>query len=286
MFDPNIFSTASATMAAIQQFAARGSHHYVSGTVEVSAAQRLAHKFHERYELAMSMSQREHARRRGRATFRLVMWPLAGMTTLHWWVLRTDGAHPILGLETWRDAREKRIEWPWNFELVRMPVPPAARQNYRRADGNVAINDVTWTWRFQRQEMDAMRATIRHLSQHRDERLSQLLRRLHSAPGFRQIRSDVLTLDRYVVEQCRRRHREPPPIPPLPRPYIRGRGKSAAAVPLSWLARRAQRGAGTWFSSERGEADTAPEPSSTETENAPEIEAADDRAAHDDPPSR
>ena len=247
MYDPLIYSTATATMSAIQRYVSRGAVWYVTGEVEADRALALAARLDERYGLAATVAQRDHARRAKRATFRLILWPLSGTTRLRWWLLRTDGEHPLLSMERWRDARHDRIRWPWDFELAQMPVPPAARAGYRRKNGRVAINAVTWTWRIERQHMEAMRASIRHWAQHADERLAALIRSLHLSPGFRQIRTDVLTIDRYVLSQCERRKRTPPAIPPLPRPVIRAAGRQDQRVPLSALVRRRQRGASSWF---------------------------------------
>ena len=265
MHDPLLYETATATMAAIQRYASRGALWYVTGEVEAGSAMRLAQRLDERYGLSATVAQRDHARRGKRATFRLIMWPLAGTTRIRWWLLRTDGEHHLLSMESWRDARQDRIRWPWVFELAQMPVPPAARAGYKRKDGRHAINPVTWTWRIARDEMEAMRASIRHWSQHSDDRLSAMVRSLHLSPGFRQIRTDVLTLDRYIVSQCARRNREPPMIPPLPRPIIRAAGRTDRKHPLSSLVRRQQRGAAARYPKRR---DTAKSPTKDEAHHA------------------
>lgn len=252
-YDPLIHTTVTATMAALQRHVSRGSHWYVAGTVPAERALALAARFDERYHLGMTVAQRDHARRRGRAVFRLVMWPLADQTSLEWWLLRSDGDHPLLSMERWRDARRDRIRWPWMYELLRMPVDGALRAKYLRSDGRKAINPVTWTWRICRDEMDAMRASIRHWSQVHDDRLPALIRSLHAAPGFRGIRQDVWRLYRYVERQHAKRQRAAPPIPDSIR-WITAR--RSATVPLSTLVRRRQQGRATWFPARVAAADT------------------------------
>lgn len=247
MFDPNVHATVTATMRAIQRYVAYGFLFYVTGEVAADRAPALFRKLHERFNLTMTDSQRRHARKRGEAVFRLVLWPLTGTTTFRWWLLRTEGEHPLLSLETWRDARRERIQWPWVFELAQMPVPPQLRQAYTRKSGRVAIKPVTWTWRINREQFERYRADIRRYAQIHDNRIQGLIRSLHGAPGFRQIRDDVFRLDGYIVKQYRRRKRQPPELPPLPQPVIQRRGRQDVVYPLSFLLRRLQRGCSTWF---------------------------------------
>lgn len=244
MFNPVVYTSATATLRAIQMAVAHGAFWYVAGTVPADRALALAARFHERYGLALTVGQRDHARRRGNATFRLLMWPQQGGLGFHWWLLRTEGNHPLLGMERWLDARSTRIGWPWWFELAQLPVEREHRQKYKREDGGFRIAAVTWTWRISRDELERLKASIRHWAQHSDNRLPQLIRTLKLCPGLRGIRQDVFGLYRYITSQCHKRRK---PVPPIPKTIRWVSGRKAGGVPLSALVRRAARGERYWF---------------------------------------
>jgi len=243
-YDPLIPSTVTATMRAILEAVSRGSVLYTTGTVSATKALALAAKFDERYDLGMNSVRRDHARRAGRSVFRLVMFPLQGTTDLAWWLLRSEGDHPLAALEKWKDARRESIRWPWRYELVRLPVPVAHRRKMQGIKKR-QVQPVGWTWRIRIEEVRATEQTVRHVAQHRDDRLAQIVSGLRSAPGFRGIRQDVAALYRYIREQCRRRNREPPPMPTTIR-WV-GAFRKHQTWPLSVLVRRVQRGRASWF---------------------------------------
>lgn len=249
-YDPLIPSTATAAMRAILEAVSRGSVLYTSGSVSAAKALALAAKIDERYDLSMNVVRRDHARRAGRSVFRLIMFPLPGTTDLAWWLLRSEGDHPLASLEKWKDARRESIRWPWRYELVRLPVPVAHRRKMQGIKKR-QIQPVGWTWRIRIEEVRAIEQTVRHVAQHRDERLAQMVAGLRAAPGFRGIRQDVAALYRYIREQCRRRNREPPPMPTTIR-WV-GAFRKHQKWPLSVLVRRVQRGRASWFPSSRGQ---------------------------------
>lgn len=264
MFDPLVYTSATATLRAIQMSVARGAFWYVSGTVPADRALALATRFHERYDLAATVGQRDHAHRKGHATFRLFFWPQQGGLGFHWWLLRTGGKHPLLDMERWLDARATRIGWPWWFELAQLPVDRKHRQKYKRKDGGFRIGAVTWTWRISRDELERLKTSVRHWAQYGDNRLPQLIRTLQRCPGLRGIRQDVSGLYRYITTQCRKRHM---PVPLIPATIRWVTGRKASGVPLSALVRRAARGDRSWFDgpddpefSNPKNPDTAPKP--------------------------
>lgn len=248
-YDPLIAASATATMRALLDGVSRGAVLYTSGTVSADRAQALAAKMDERYDLSMSVIRRDHARRAGRSVFRLVMFPLPGTTDLAWWLLRSPGEHPLASLETWRDARREPIRWPWRYELIRLPVAVAHRakmQGHKQRQ----IKPVGWTWRMIRQDIGDIEQTVRHVAQYRDERLAAIIHGLRAAPGFRGVRQDVARLYHYIADQCRKRNREPPPMPTSPR-WV-GAYRRVTTYPLSTLVRRVQRGRASWFPAGRG----------------------------------
>lgn len=243
MFDPEIPIRMSAVMQQIQRFVSVGFVYYFAATVPVEKVAQLVYKLDERFNFGATPGQRDAARKRGQCSFRLVVYPRPRTTELDLWVLCSEGAHPLRGTEMWRDARKDPILWPFLYELRQMPVPPALRAKYKRPNGRVAINPVTWSWRFRRDELDRIRWNIRHWTQHRDDRISQLVFGLSLAPGFRATREDVFGLHRYIRDQYKKRKKAPPTIPGVPWVVPR----RAATMPLSAIVRRVQRGAPTWF---------------------------------------
>ena len=226
----------------------RGYTCYISGTVPADRAQALATRFDERYDLGADPVRRSRRRAKGEAVFSLHFFPAAGSSELYWWLVRTEGNHPLLSMERWQDATDTRtaITWWLRYELVREPVPVAHRQKLAGAAGK-RVKPMTWTWRFQLEVIDEIRAHVRHITQHPDDRLRQLVRSLAAAPGWRQIRLQVKQLYHYL-EQQQRKHRVPDgrraEIPQTVRwttPRVMRR------VPLSVLCRRAAQGQSSWF---------------------------------------
>ncbi|MDE0854887.1 MAG: hypothetical protein OSA97_10755 [Nevskia sp.] len=247
-YDPLVPTTVTGAMRLLLLDVSRGSSRYVSGTVSAGRALALSAKFHERYDLSGDPVRRSRRRAKGEAVFALHFFPRYGATDLNWWLLRTDGDHPLLGLESWRDATNVRdaICWWDRYELVREPVPVAHRRKLA-GPGGKPVKPVTWTWRFRREAIEAIRAHIRHIVQHPDDRLRQLARSLSAAPGWRQIRSDVKQLHRYLDHQ-QAQHRVPEARRVAMPATIRWTTpRTIRRVPLSVLCRRAAQGQESWF---------------------------------------
>lgn len=274
MLDPEIPVTMTASMRAVQKAVSSGYVFYVSGRIEAHRALALVAKLDDRYSLGATDKQREYAAKRKRCSFRLVMFPMSGRTELTFWLLRTAGDHPLLSLEKWKDARADPIAWPFLYELRKIPVMPKHRERFQRAGGRFAINPVTWTWRFNREEMDRLRACIRHWVQKRDERLRRLIKGLSFAPGFRAVRDDVYTLHRYIERQCERRN---VPVPDFPRRrwIALAKGRSFRTYPLTLLVSRVGRGQ-PWFPSDAKAMDTLIEPTLMEKPDAQVVQQARD----------
>lgn len=245
MFDPKLNNTQAGTMRAIQLIVSQGYYWFVCGFVPLLKVQLLVQKMDERYQLQMTQGQRDHARRKKIATFRLILWPVPDQTSFYWILLRTEGEHPLLAMETWLDARgPDRIQWPWLYELVRTPVPKALRAKYKRKDGRHAINPVTWTWRIRPMEVERLKALIRHIVHTRDDRLRQVVRGLAISPGLRGVRDDVYGLFRYIEKRCATHHRTDVTVPMKIFPI---RSKVGRLIPLSVVLHRARKGKESWF---------------------------------------
>lgn len=247
-YDPLVPTTVTAAMRLLLLDVSRGYTQYVSGTVPADRALALSARFHERYDLAGDKVQKSRRRAKGQAVFALHLFPQAGTPDLDWWLLRTEGDHPLLTMERWRNANDVRsaITWWGRYELVREPVPVAHRKKLAGPAGK-PIKPVMWTWRFRRQVMDEMRAHIRHCVQHPDDRLRQLVRLLSVAPGWRQIRTQVKQLYFYLDQQ-QAQHRVPPgQRVQIPSTIRWTTPRTVHRVPLSVLCRRAVQGQESWF---------------------------------------
>jgi len=286
MYDPEIYVAMGATMKAIQKAVSCGYVKYVTGQIEADRAQALVAKFDDHFLVGATDKQREYAAKRKRCSFRLALYPNPSRTDLRFWLLRTDGWHPLLSTQRWRDARTDPILWPFLYELRQVPVPPKHRGRFHRKDGRIAIRPVTWSWRIQRDEMDRLRACIRHWVQHRDERIRRLIRGLGLAPGFRAVRDDVYVLQQYIARQCQKRN---VPVPAFRgrRGLFLGKGRSFTTHPLSKLVARIRRGTSTWFPSISKSADTAGEQALLEKPDAQAVLSPHDlrkEEADDSPP--
>tara|TARA_R110001599_G_scaffold127379_8_gene300754 strand:+ start:19718 stop:20431 length:714 start_codon:yes stop_codon:yes gene_type:complete len=235
-------------MTEIQRSVATGHTHYRYGTVPVDRAQALADRFERRYGLGLSEDQRSHARRKKKATYRLVMFPDPHHLCIHWWLMRSPGSH-IDDQRKWHDVRVERITWPWWYELVRLPVDPAHRAKYAKQPGKgrggkSRINAVTWTWRIQKSVKHRLKDDVRFYITKSDQRLLQLLKSLRQAPGFRGVRQDLMEIYGFVRRQCNNSKVAQPEMPKTIR-WVRN--QRYARVPLSVLIRRAEKGEASWF---------------------------------------
>lgn len=245
MYDPNLIPFVPHAMRALLNDVARGSHFYVTASVPVTSIQSLVNRWHERFELDLTASQRNYRRKKGQAVFRLHMFPEKDSLNIRCYLLRTKGDHPLLKLERWQDAHhsKQRLEWLYFYELVQLPVPV----KHRRAQSqnkNKKINPVGWTWRYKREVLEQYRQMIRHSSARQDDRIQQLVYSLRRAPGFSGVRADVAKMYRYIHSQCERHKIQPPELPTTIR-WITP--TSTHKVPLSTVVRRVQQGRATWF---------------------------------------
>ncbi len=248
-FDPTIPVAMDRAMDLITVAVSKGWHWYVAGEIEASKALALAQRFNERYGLDADRFQRSRARSKGAATFQLFFWPLAGKTTLAWYLLRSEGEHPLLSLETWRDAQEasSRIQWPFWYELVRTPVPMAHRKKLSGPHSK-AVKSVTWTWRLVDEVKDSLRADIRRNAQS-SKGLVAIVESLKRTNGSRGARDDVKQLYQYIRRQEFKYSVPESERVAIPK-TIRWISKRACRrVPLSVLAHRAQSGNPVWFPS-------------------------------------
>lgn len=244
MFDPMIQTSVKSCLIALQSSVAHKFDYAVTGTIPAHKALLLATRLDEKFGLRRDSDQKHYHRKKGRAVFVLHMFPVDDTTSIQFWLLRTDGTHPLLDTEQWKDVRKERLQWLWWYELVQLPVEVAHRKKMARRDGSEGIKPVTWTWRITRDDMDRLKRAIRVAVQFEDERLPRIIQSLKSAAGARGIRKDVKDLYAYIRTQCVARKRRCPEIPTTVS-WIGNRSQTGR-IPLSTLVGRVGKKGG-WF---------------------------------------
>jgi hypothetical protein len=162
----------------------KGYHRYIHGTVNISKAEALIHKFHQLYGIGCTPAQRITRKAHGKAnTLLVVYWP-EGAAAIKWLLLATEGTG--LEGENLIDVRNKpRPNW-LGYELVRHPSRDRS----------------SWTWRRPKAEMAEHYAMLAELSnKHYASAIEALLQRLANQPGFYGVRTQTWELS----QEARRR---------------------------------------------------------------------------------
>ncbi|WP_258193326.1 hypothetical protein [Paraburkholderia sp. BL25I1N1] len=179
-----IAQSKTAAMSRVLDMVPRGYHRYISGIVSAAKAKALAQKFHARYGIGCTPSQRLTRKSKGIANAVFVMyWP--EMTdSVEWLLLATDG-NGLDGEALRLVSDSPRLTW-LGYELVRHPARARA----------------VWTWRRTKEEMTNLHALVAlQAGQRRYAALSETLIRIARQPGFHGIRAQSWSL----FQEARRR---------------------------------------------------------------------------------
>lgn len=189
-------------MQRLADLARTGHHHYLRGEISQSRAGYFAAKMNEQFQVGLSRMEQSRLRKRGSASFRLLMLRQEGNPKLSWFLLRTDGKLPAPAeVEKWKNLLEDRVRLT-NYELVRLTRAGAKAPS--------------WTWRYERDFEQSVRESIVHaIRTKRDDELRQLIFTLWRTPGFSAARSQVKKFKSLIVGEWRR-SRGSEPMPEIP----------------------------------------------------------------------
>lgn len=199
----------AALMQRLADLVRTGHHLYVTGVIPREKAGYFAAKMDALYSVGQDRLTASRQRKRGAATFRLLMLALDDGGPLHWWLLRTLGtAPPEAERERWRDALSDRITLT-GYELVRLTRPGAKAP--------------AWTWRYTKdREADLRNALLRAIRTRRDDELRQMIYTIWRTPGFAAARAQVKKIRALIIGEWKRsRGRDPLPEIPSRLGYVR-----------------------------------------------------------------
>ena len=172
-----ISESKSAALSRVLDATGKGYCRYVLGKLPACKLDAFLSKFHQRYAIAATPSQRLTRRQHGKANAMLVVYLPVGQDVAEWLMLVSLGA----GFEEEKllEASSKsRLNW-LGYELVRRP------NNGR----------TSWTWRRLKTEMEEHYELLRRSSAlRRQDQLKALLLRLSNQPGFHGVREQTSVL--------------------------------------------------------------------------------------------
>lgn len=180
-----------------------GHKHYVEGQISPEKAGFFAGKLDTLYRVGQDKLQASRQRKKGEATFRLLMLKLENEEFLRFWLLRTDGTIcQEAEREKWRDA--------WSSDRIGLTGYELVRQTREGA------KNPAWTWRYNKErEQDLRNALLRAIRTKRDDELRQLIQSIWKTPGFAAAREQVKKM-RQLIEKDWRRSRGVDLMPELP----------------------------------------------------------------------
>ncbi len=191
MFDPFVFTKKTVLMQRLSDLVRTGHHYYVTGSIPVEKAAGLATKLDGLYDVDQGKLAASRQRKKGDASFRLLMFLPDGETNILWFLIRTEGEIPEAATrEKWRDAITDRIELT-GYELVRLP--------------RVGSKNPAYTWRYTKAQHDDLRhGLLQAIRTKRDDQVRQLIHTLWRTPGFAGARGQVKKFGDLVKSEWKR----------------------------------------------------------------------------------
>lgn len=180
-----------------------GHKYYVEGQIAIEKAGFFAGKLDELYRVGQDKLQASRQRKKGEASFRLLMLKLENEEFLRFWLLRTEGTVcPEATREKWRDA--------WSSDRIVLTGYELVRQTREGA------KNPAWTWRYNKErEQDLRNAILQAIRTKRDDELRQLIQTIWRTPGFAAAREQVKKM-RKLIEKDWVRSRGTEPLPEIP----------------------------------------------------------------------
>jgi len=238
-----IYVHASGTLHQLITSTARGYVNHVSGVVKPDKVERVIARFEDLYETNLNRDQRAYRKKKGRCNVRLFIHPRYTTPDLQWWLLATDGEGLFYEREKPKSGLKRRSRLTAFNQYEAMIAP---------AKGNVP----RWTWRLSQESSKNWEARIQAAIRNRknENDLKNIMRELHSLPGFRGVRSQVAGLRKFTGYEWRRITAQDscPHIPKKVQPYLRY--KTYDQVPVELVAERLKKGKSPYaLSWKRGE---------------------------------
>jgi len=208
----NIYIHLSGTLHNLITLTAKGYVYHVSGVVKPEKALHLHSRFSEIYDTELSRFQRARRKKNGKCNVRFFMHPRYTSHEFEWWLLATEGEGIFHERENPKSGLKKRhrLRAFKNYEAIIAP-----------AKGDVP----RWTWRLTDEVYKNWEARIQAAIRNRkdDKDLKNLMRELHSLPGFRGVRNQVAQLRLFTIGVWRRDRKEKhcPHLPKSVQPYLR-----------------------------------------------------------------
>ncbi len=200
--NPFVFTYKTPFMQRIADIVRAGHTQYIMGTIPLSKAGFLAHKFENQFHTWRSKLQACRAKKDGEANARLLFLHQAGDDHLTWVLLFQLGTKPDQSGQKWRNAFTDKIVIT-GYELVR---------HTRKGSKKPA-----WTWRYTQKQYDLIRESIvQAIRNKQDMDLRQLIQSISRSPGFALVRQQVKKLNDLIQSEWKRRRAKNDPMPELP----------------------------------------------------------------------
>lgn len=187
-------------MQRIADLARTGHTLYIDGVIERSKAAAFAAKINANYCTEESRLQASRRRKSGLAAFRLMFYFCEKNDTLHWVLMRTEGAAPeVASRENWVNSSKTYIKLT-GYELVRLPRKKSKTASY--------------TWRYEKDQEALLREEILRLVRAKNEKeLADLVSVIYKTPGFAGARAQVKKMRELLEKECQRRSVPAPDFP-------------------------------------------------------------------------
>lgn len=202
--DPFVFTKKTVLMQRISDSVRLGHNKYVTGVTTLDKTRTLAEKFDRLYQPNLEKTAAHRARKAGKATTRLFFLNLKGDAV--WWILLATNGEFAIGdhREKWRDPLVKsgRVELD-GYELLQVTKQ--------------GLKAPAWTWRYTRQQHDALREAVIHAVRTRhDAALKQLIQTIWRTPGFSGARDQALKFKDLIHSEWKRSRGSAEAMPEIP----------------------------------------------------------------------
>ena len=175
----------------------RGYVYHTSGTVSIEKAEKLCHKFDQKYGIYANNNQRYYAKKQGRSNTRLYLYYMKDSAHLYWFLLATKGENEVHMQEKLQIAFERngRIRVPGDYELLPLTKP--------KSSGGGS----SWTWRMTKETYSIWQEKMISCGRNQSNfSARRALGSLEKVPGFRGNRQQIGKLSSILRKSWVRHH--------------------------------------------------------------------------------